>query len=904
MKHHRVSQNSQELLILSQDISKAFDSIDLSMFRLCFDWLKFPSNLSEFIISLFTSRKNRILTPFGKTESYDLLIGIDQGEVISLLLWTIYFDPLLTELSSSVISPYIWSSGIPANILNINNNDDVAVPITQLTYMDDSTLIAFSLTGLEQLLSIARDFYFLNNITANFSKYELVVSSSAGNNLISFHLDSEILDHLSPMSFSLQALRLSSSFRFLDVWFNLQSSPNFVLSQLKDIYSSFVASVHFKKLTPAQLAYLHSLIVLPKIQFRSQVLYLSESQIMRIANGYYGLQRKALSVARTFPSIALTSRFFSKDANPYDSLCERLLNRFLSWISLLFTGSKQANWILIILRTLQLILNHNWLFQAIKLLYESGLQFDFPDNTFLNLMPNEVCPLVSLSSDLAVLETRSWLKSTLWCFSQIVDPFYNFQFIWSDLKYMVDSSNSLIFGQVFYTFDDDSETRIVYFSHWIPFTHNQMQITPCPGCPLHCLDMDEDPLALKTVGGKLIHCSCLSILPSYHCLQLFQMTVHVDISQQFINLKLSPFILCSYFRFLLGFTELYIPERYLAIAPPPLIHCDNSPALLPNLAPVSNPKFALRSDSIFHISGTIHAIDSLTSLLVCAWIQSLEGFILDSRIFSCPMISPYNDVAELAFILYVLNSLPLDSSVSFVSMFKFDMLFSRCFLKDSIPALSVRTHDLIKGPTWPDLLQPIPLLDDIFPFSLNTMGLFTRYDKLLTQDLFDELPVMYRLFQRFSGLYADDSLCPICGIFMETLEHLFTCSPSYLDDEKDYPALLNHKDVTTVLIERFLVKLATKVSFSLRCKQLYDELLTALRNLLTLGLSDLLSSNNYSSFSASWFFQEIYHGLWRPKCKIKVTKNAVKGTLPGTLRSYKGPSVQPFRFSASQVALS
>ncbi|CAB4484923.1 unnamed protein product [Rhizophagus irregularis] len=157
---------------------------------------------------------------------------------------------------------------------------------------------------------------------------------------------------------------------------------------------------------------------------------------MRIANGYYGLQRKALSVARTFPSIALTSRFFSKDANPYDSLCERLLNRFLSWISLLFTGSKQANWILIILRTLQLILNHNWLFQAIKLLYESGLQFDFPDNTFLNLMPNEVCPLVSLSSDLAVLETRSWLKSTLWCFSQIVDPFYNFQFIWSDLKYM------------------------------------------------------------------------------------------------------------------------------------------------------------------------------------------------------------------------------------------------------------------------------------------------------------------------------------------------------------------------------------------------------------------------------------------------------------------------------------
>ncbi|CAB4374407.1 unnamed protein product [Rhizophagus irregularis] len=94
----------------------------------------------------------------------------------------------------------------------------------------------------------------------------------------------------------------------------------------------------------------------------------------------------------------------------------------------------------------------------------------------------------------------------------------------------IDSSGSLIFEQGFYTFDDNSGTCIIYFSHWIPTTHNRMQITLCPSCSLHCLDMDEDPLALKTVGGKLIHHSCLSVLPSYRCLQLYQMTVHVDIS--------------------------------------------------------------------------------------------------------------------------------------------------------------------------------------------------------------------------------------------------------------------------------------------------------------------------------------------------------------------------------------
>ncbi|CAB4407472.1 unnamed protein product [Rhizophagus irregularis] len=119
IKSHRLSRFSQELWILSQDISKAFDSIDLRMLRLAFNRLRFPNNLSDFIMS----------------------------EVISPLLWTIYFDPLLTELSESAVSPYLWSSHIPVDILAFNDNEqnNLIVPVTQLTYMDDSTLLSSSL---------------------------------------------------------------------------------------------------------------------------------------------------------------------------------------------------------------------------------------------------------------------------------------------------------------------------------------------------------------------------------------------------------------------------------------------------------------------------------------------------------------------------------------------------------------------------------------------------------------------------------------------------------------------------------------------------------------------------------------------------------------------------------------
>ncbi len=61
--------------------------------------VKIPATCISFIIDFFTYRKNAILTKEGISEYYEVKIGIDQGEVISPLLWYIYFDPLLCEIN-------------------------------------------------------------------------------------------------------------------------------------------------------------------------------------------------------------------------------------------------------------------------------------------------------------------------------------------------------------------------------------------------------------------------------------------------------------------------------------------------------------------------------------------------------------------------------------------------------------------------------------------------------------------------------------------------------------------------------------------------------------------------------------------------------------------------------------
>ena len=67
-------------------MSKAYDRVNIFMLQHALTRLKLPNGFINFITNLFTNRLNQIFTPFGLTDKYDVLVGIDQGEVICLLL--------------------------------------------------------------------------------------------------------------------------------------------------------------------------------------------------------------------------------------------------------------------------------------------------------------------------------------------------------------------------------------------------------------------------------------------------------------------------------------------------------------------------------------------------------------------------------------------------------------------------------------------------------------------------------------------------------------------------------------------------------------------------------------------------------------------------------------------------
>ena len=167
------NEKDDNLIILFQDLSKAYDRVNLYMLDRAMIRLKIPYNFRKFIMNIFTNRKNRVFTAVGQTDHYEVLTGIDQGEVISPLLWCIYYDTLLVEIQKINIG-YNLSHTFKTNVYNDTfNRIEKNIPI--MAYMDDTSYITSNMENLEKMLTKADSFYDLNNIIVNKEKSEILI---------------------------------------------------------------------------------------------------------------------------------------------------------------------------------------------------------------------------------------------------------------------------------------------------------------------------------------------------------------------------------------------------------------------------------------------------------------------------------------------------------------------------------------------------------------------------------------------------------------------------------------------------------------------------------------------------------------------------------------------------------
>ncbi|CAG8669197.1 11381_t:CDS:2, partial [Rhizophagus irregularis] len=159
----------KDLWILSQDLSKAYDHVNIHILRKAMVRLRIPENFIELVLSLFTNRKN---SASYKDNIYDL----------------------------------------QSNIINQH--------ISLMAYMDDTQWLSESKDNLEKILEIADDFYNFTDIQINKQKSELLLRIQNPN----FKYNDDIQLHFGNQQIAIKPVHPSQSVRILGVWFNMNCS--------------------------------------------------------------------------------------------------------------------------------------------------------------------------------------------------------------------------------------------------------------------------------------------------------------------------------------------------------------------------------------------------------------------------------------------------------------------------------------------------------------------------------------------------------------------------------------------------------------------------------------------------------------------------------------------------------
>ena len=191
----------KHIWILSQDMSKAYDSVNIQLLMKALKRLNKPNQLVNILINLLSNWSNQIITNLGLTPSYEVQDGIDQGETITPLLWRIYYDPLI----SHIYNTYTGYTATTKWLTQIcpNKYQTATAHTSVLAYMDDTLWLANSLEQLQLIIQTAASFYTMAHIQVNPHKSFLTSNTKS-------------TTHISFMNQLIKAQLYNTSFKFLE----------------------------------------------------------------------------------------------------------------------------------------------------------------------------------------------------------------------------------------------------------------------------------------------------------------------------------------------------------------------------------------------------------------------------------------------------------------------------------------------------------------------------------------------------------------------------------------------------------------------------------------------------------------------------------------------------------------
>ena len=255
-------EKNNELWIVCQDMAKAFDSVGLTPLKFALQCIKLPPNIIEFIIHIFKERKIKIITTYGLSNGFTAEDGIDQGEIISPLLWRIFYDPLLCRIQSNPNYGYTmhWH----------NNTILRPIRIACSAFADDTIWVGASREQTQAIIETSNSFFALNDIEINGNKSELLVINGK-----------QPIDRLKVIMGKnkdvVTCAGLNTPVRFLGVWLSRKKGSRHTINICAHYIKDTVSTLKPKAITLAHAVYIVNTVIIPKVLYMLQSTELTSS---------------------------------------------------------------------------------------------------------------------------------------------------------------------------------------------------------------------------------------------------------------------------------------------------------------------------------------------------------------------------------------------------------------------------------------------------------------------------------------------------------------------------------------------------------------------------------------------------------------------------------------------------
>ena len=282
--------------------------------------IKIPDKIITFFINLFSNRYNSIILPNGNLAPYKVLQGIDQGEVISPLLWNIYYDPLFSFINKQSHLAYKSDTTKIKNIYQKDSDITHNFELSLVGYLDDTTWFSPSLETLEAKLDIAHSFYEMAKIKVNIDKYKILTNQRLANNMktVQLTINGQITD--------VEIVPKYKGTRILGIYINPLDRHHQTITKARSIIMNHVITMRQKKITHHHAMYIINKVIFPKLEYLFQHTILNYTQVQKLVAPLKKLFKKFFSLPLNTADNIIYNNMFPHIDNLMDLLVKSQLN--------------------------------------------------------------------------------------------------------------------------------------------------------------------------------------------------------------------------------------------------------------------------------------------------------------------------------------------------------------------------------------------------------------------------------------------------------------------------------------------------------------------------------------------------------------------------------------------------